>query len=126
MRITPEKLAEFKAIGPVGVLLEIAQGKHGHDPNSELWVSALTWAESEKMALDLEAASKRDEREERTLSMAREANSEAAKARSEARRANNIAIAAIMFSAAIAISASFIERGSLFPSNQSQAAVQCK
>ena len=62
---------------------------------------AVAWLAEQQALRDTAAAAKRDAREEETLSIARQA-------RSEARRANSIAIAAIIFSVAAAISAAVI------------------
>ena len=94
MALSPEMRAHFEAIGPSGVLLEIAERKHGQAPDSPLWREALLWVEAESL-------SRRDAREIETLAIARQA-------RTGARLANKIAIAAAIFAAAATIIAAVI------------------
>jgi hypothetical protein len=70
MALSPEKQAHFESIGPSGVLLEIAQRKHGQAPDSPLWREAMLWVEAEDMK-------QRDARETRMLAVAEESASKA-------------------------------------------------
>lgn len=133
--MTPEQMAletaELERQGPKEIRLQLASHiMYFGGPDTERGRFASAWLKIKADEAAEVAASQRDEREKETLDIARKAlaasvaaNSEAALARASARRANHIAIAAIVFSAAIAISAAFIERGSLLP-DKPQAAGQ--
>lgn len=87
MALSPEKLAHFEAIGPDGVLLEMAAGKHGQAPDSRNWIEATTWVDSEKLRISNELEAKRGEREERMLAISSSALEIAKESASSASRA---------------------------------------
>ena len=73
--------------GPKTVLFEMAKGLHG-DPGSQRRSQVEYWLQFKWLELEEKAASKRDAREEDTLSTAKEANRIASSALAEARLAN--------------------------------------
>jgi len=86
--------AHFEAIGIEGVLSEIAEGKFGAGP-SLAKSEAEAWVAAERVKRDGTALSRKEAREEETLSIAR-------KALSNAQRATTIAIFAAIVSIAMA------------------------
>jgi predicted nucleic acid-binding protein len=80
-------LETLEAKGIETVLLEMAQGGHG-SPGSPNQSEVEAWIQSKRTAADYLSASKRDAREEETLSIAKEANRIASNAFEEAKRAN--------------------------------------
>ena len=92
----------FESKGIEVVSLEIAQGFYG-SPGSRTRDEADSWVRAKQLANDALSVSKRDSREEETLSIAKAANSIAADALSftkRSRRADRImAITAIMMAA---------------------------
>ena len=101
MALPKEELARFEQVGFDAVLLEIAEGKHGERFDSLHIREVMRWVEASKSKQSTLAESRRDRREEDTLSIARQA-------RSDAKKANIIAIAAIICSIAATISAVII------------------
>ena len=83
-------LARAEKLGVEGVLLEIAKGGWGQS-GSPIRVEVEHWIKLKEAERTLVASSKRDAREEETLSIARQA-------RADARSANRIAIIAMIFS----------------------------
>ena len=77
----------LEAKGPEAILLEIAKGLHG-SLGTERRSQVDAWLESKRLALEASDATKRDAREEATLSIAKEANRIASSALAEARLAN--------------------------------------
>ena len=73
MALSPELRAHFESIGPSGVLLEIAERKHGQAPDSPLWREAMLWVEAQSIK-------ERDARESRMLAVAEESASRATEA----------------------------------------------
>jgi hypothetical protein len=86
--------AHFEAIGIEGVLSEIAEGTFGAGP-SLAKSEAEAWVAAERAKRDGSALSRKEAREEETLSIAR-------KALSNAQRATIIAIFAVIVSIAMA------------------------
>ena len=78
------ELESLEAKGPETVLLEMAQGGHG-SPDSPRRHEVEAWLRSKQVTADASHASKRDAREEATLSIAKEANRLASEANSIAR-----------------------------------------
>lgn len=86
-------IADLEKAGEKQIREWFIQGKYGHgQPDNQIYWIIKSWLDSRE-ALRAEA------REEAMLSTAREANSIASKARSEARRANRIAISAAIIAA---------------------------
>jgi hypothetical protein len=118
-----DTLARLESIGVEAVLIEMAEGKHGQ-PTSQMREGVESWLRSKAVASEAVASARRDAREEETLSIARKAiaiseeanaiseraTSTAASARESSRRANAIAIIAIVFATATAIMAAYISR----------------
>ena len=69
MSLDADTRSHFESIGPAGVKLEIAEGKHGKAPDSPLRRAAEFWVESELIRRAEELESRRDAREERMLSI---------------------------------------------------------
>lgn len=70
MPLSPETIKHFESIGPSGVLLEIAERKHGQAPDSPKWQEAMLWIESQTIK-------ERDARDHRLLKAAEESTSAA-------------------------------------------------
>lgn len=85
----------FEAIGIDGVLSEIAEGRFGAGP-SVAKSEAEAWVAAERAKRDSAALSRKEAREEESLSIAR-------KALSNSQRATTIAIFAVVVSVAMAI-----------------------
>ena len=73
MALSADRRKHFESIGPSGVLLEIAERKHGQAPDSPLWREAMLWVESQSMK-------DRDAREARMLAVAEDSASRATEA----------------------------------------------
>ena len=78
------ELESLEAKGPEIILLEMAQGRHG-SPGSQTRDEVESWLRSKQIISNALGASKRDAREEATLSIAKEANRLASEANSIAR-----------------------------------------
>jgi hypothetical protein len=78
------ELEALESKGIESVLLEMARGLHG-DPGSRMRDEVEAWVRSKQASALFEASSKRDAREEETLSVARQANSLAREANTVAR-----------------------------------------
>ncbi len=91
-----KELSYIETLGEAGVLMAIAKGEFGGRGATMLF-EAEAWLRAKAVLRSKADSDKRDAREEQTLSIA-------AQARSEARRANTIAIIAMVLSTIIAAS----------------------
>jgi hypothetical protein len=90
-------LAHLESIGPEAVLKEMAAGAHGM-AGSQMRDEVDAWLRSEQIAADALASSKRDAREEETLSIAKFANRIASRAERWAMYAAIAAVIALIIS----------------------------
>ena len=87
-----DELAHLESIGEVEVWIEIAKGTNAHGAEgSQMRAEVEAWLRSKRVIAEALSSSKRDAREEETLSIARQA-------RNDAHSANKIAVSAIIFS----------------------------
>jgi len=93
-------LDELEAKGPAAVLLAMARGGYG-DPGSRTREDVEAWLRSKSVETEAAASAKRDAREEETLSIARTSLS-------ISRRANNIAVIAMILAATATIVSAII------------------
>jgi len=98
----PTVAAELEKLGSNEVRAKLARGEYG-DIGSDLQLFVERWLSSDDGISKSTSESRAEAQEEESLSIARKSNSIASKARSEARRANIIAIIAMMLSTITAI-----------------------
>ena len=100
-------IADLEKLGEPEARRRLLKGNYGH--SGETFSRVKAWLDSKEDARKSEADSRAERREEESLSIAREANSLARKAFLNSRRANNIAITAMILSAATAIIVAIIQ-----------------